>query len=133
MFHFGRSITLSWSEAVELFGAAPIWMVLISAMVLAVMAIGFVVFLGLWTYSDASERSNEPVMWTLIVLLVPSFIGLIIYLAAGRDRERRGSGRFKKPLIATAICFALAFLFLIGSLIYLLALVAAEFGAWFYW
>ena len=133
MFSFGRGISLSWTETVELFGTTPILLVLISALLLVALAIGFVVLLGLWTYADASERTNEPAMWTLIVLFVPSFIGLIIYLVVGRDRDRRGSGRFKKPLIATTICFVLTFIFLIGSLIHLLSLVAAEFGTWFFW
>jgi len=133
MFHFGRSITLGWAEAVALFGAAPILLVLISALVLVAVSIGFVIFLGLWTYSDASERTNEPALWTLIVLFVPCFIGLIIYLAVGRDRERQSSRRFKKPLLTMVTLFILTFLLLVGSLIHLLSLVTAEFGAWFFW
>jgi len=133
MFHFGRSISLGWSEAVALFGAAPILLVLISALVLVAVAIGFVIFLGLWTYSDANERTNEPALWTLIVLFVPGFIGLIIYLAVGRDRARQSSRHFKKPLLTMVTLFILTFLLLVGSLIHLLSLVAAEFGLWFFW
>jgi hypothetical protein len=39
------------------------------------------VFLGLWAKEDAEERGmGSPVMWGLIVALVPNLIGLIIYL-----------------------------------------------------
>ena len=44
------------------------------------------VLLGLWTYRDAKARGLNAVLWTLVVLLVPSFIGLIVYLVAGRNQ-----------------------------------------------
>ena len=129
MLIFGRGVSLSWAEAVDLFGTS-IGLVLISALLLAAISIGFVIFLGLWTYADASERTNEPALWTLIVMFVPGFVGLIIYLIAGRDKARQSTGRYKKPLIAMAICFVLCFLFLIGSLIYLIPMIVREFGTW---
>ena len=38
------------------------------------------IFLGIFVYKDSKKRGMEPVLWTLIVIFVPNFIGLIIYL-----------------------------------------------------
>lgn len=45
------------------------------------MLIGFICAV-VWVYKDASKRAMSPWLWTLIVLLLPSFIGFIIYLLA---------------------------------------------------
>jgi hypothetical protein len=45
------------------------------------------VLLGVWTYRDAKARGLNAALWTVVVLLVPSFIGLIIYLVAGRNQS----------------------------------------------
>lgn len=50
-------------------------------MLLVVMAM---VGLGIWTYRDAKSRGLEARMWTLIVVLVPNFIGLLLYFLIGR-------------------------------------------------
>ena len=67
----------------------------------------FFVFFGLWVYHDAKDRSTQsPALWTAIVLLVPNFIGLIIYLLVGRNKEDGvSSGRFKKAAIISCISF----------------------------
>ena len=51
-------------------------------LVLAVAAIMFAVplLIGYYVYKDAKKRNMDPVLWTLVVVLVPSLIGLIIYL-----------------------------------------------------
>lgn len=36
--------------------------------------------IGVYVYKDAKRRSMNPVLWTLIAVLAPGFIGLIIYL-----------------------------------------------------
>ncbi|MBQ2120555.1 MAG: zinc ribbon domain-containing protein [Peptococcaceae bacterium] len=38
--------------------------------------------IGVYVYRDARARGMEPVLWTLAAVLIPSFIGLIIYLIA---------------------------------------------------
>lgn len=40
------------------------------------------VCIGVYVYRDARDRGMEAVLWTLVTVLVPSFIGLIIYLIA---------------------------------------------------
>ena len=36
--------------------------------------------IGVFVYRDAKTRGMEPILWALVAALVPSFIGLIIYL-----------------------------------------------------
>ncbi len=38
------------------------------------------ILLAVFVYKDSKKRGMEPILWTLIVFLVPNFIGLIIYL-----------------------------------------------------
>jgi hypothetical protein len=78
----------------------------LSIIVFVITNLGFMAALGLWTYTDAKERTNEPAMWTLIVLLT-NIIGLIIYLAVGRDKTKTSSGKYKKLLIIFAIASVL--------------------------
>ena len=55
------------------------------ALLLVLMAI---VGLGIWTYRDAKSRGLEAGMWTLIVVLVPNFIGLLLYFLIGRKQQQ---------------------------------------------
>lgn len=55
------------------------------ALLLVVMAM---VGLGTWTYRDAKSRGLEAGMWTLIVVLVPNFIGLLLYFLIGRKKQQ---------------------------------------------
>jgi len=75
------------------------------------------VSLGLWTYADAKVRTDKPVTWTLIVLLVPNLVGLIIYLLVGRNKAEKSVGKFKIPLISFAVCFVIAAGLLVGSFV----------------
>jgi len=77
--------------------------------------------LGCWTYSDAKARSDKPEIWTLIVLLVPNFIGLIIYLLVGRTKKAESADtagkKFFIPLIVFGGLTALTFIATIVSAI----------------
>jgi hypothetical protein len=44
--------------------------------------------LGIWTYRDAKSHGLEAGMWTLIVVLVPNFIGLLLYFLIGRKQQQ---------------------------------------------
>ena len=109
-----RITSLNWSEAMELFGTSLITLI-VSATVLVIIGITLMIFFGLWVHEDARHKTTEPALWTLIVLLIPGFIGLIIYLLAGRDNSKESSGRYKRPLIVASICFTVLALFLIGN------------------
>jgi hypothetical protein len=39
-----------------------------------------VIGLGIWVYRDAGKRGMEPLLWALVAVLVPYFIGTIVYL-----------------------------------------------------
>ena len=54
----------------------------------AVAAIAIVVFLAVLTYRDADSKGMMPVLWTALVVIVPSFIGLIIYLVVRTDNNK---------------------------------------------
>lgn len=49
------------------------------------LCISLPIFLGVFVYQDAKARGMEPLLWALIAVLAPSFIGLIIYLVVRRD------------------------------------------------
>ena len=97
---------MSWAELRKVLSVVPpmFWMAMIAT---AIAGIGFMVTLGLWTYADATERTDKPGLWTLIVILLNIPVGLLIYLLAGRDPNKKSSGRFKKPVITM---FALSIL-----------------------
>lgn len=43
------------------------------------------VLIGIYVYRDAKSRGMDAVLWTLVAIIVPSFIGLIIYLIVRKD------------------------------------------------
>lgn len=49
-------------------------------------AIAFKIFLCLFIYNDAKERSDNPALWVVVVFFVPNFIGLLLYFLIGRKR-----------------------------------------------
>ncbi len=55
---------------------------------LAVASLAIVIFLAIWTYRDAESKGMMPVLWTALVVIVPSFIGLIIYLVVRTDNNK---------------------------------------------
>ena len=50
--------------------------------------IALFVLLGVWTYRDAQNKGMNGILWTVVVLLVPSLIGLIIYLIVRMDNQK---------------------------------------------
>ena len=45
------------------------------------------IFLGIWTYKDATNKGLNAKLWTLIVAFGPSGIGLLIYFLVGRKQS----------------------------------------------
>jgi len=88
-----------------------------SAIALGVVVAVLMLFLGLWTYKDAMVKSDQsPALWVLVVLLIPNFLGLVVYLLVGRTKKQHPApGSFKKPLIAFAVLTGLTFVVFIGS------------------
>lgn len=53
-----------------------------------VLFLCLVVAMGLWTYRDAKARGLEAGVWTAVVILIPNFIGLLLYFLVGRKQEQ---------------------------------------------
>lgn len=45
------------------------------------------VFIGMIVYRDAKNIGANPVLWTIIAVVLPNFIGIIIYLVFGRRKR----------------------------------------------
>ena len=67
-------------------GSISISIFLGALIVVAVLAL--MVLLCVWTYRDAQHKGMNGILWTLVVLLVPSFVGLIIYLVVRIDAKK---------------------------------------------
>ena len=46
------------------------------------------VIIGLFVYRDAKARGMDPLLWTLLAIFAPGFIGLLIYLIMRRDHVK---------------------------------------------
>ena len=78
------------------------------------------VFLSLWVYKDAQVRSEQsPGVWVLIALLVPNFLGVVIYLLIGRPKQVESPGTFKKAALAAAVFFGVSMAAFVGSSIWM--------------
>lgn len=64
------------------------WIITGLAGVALLLVVMTMVGLGIWTYRDAKSRGLEAGMWTLIVVLIPNFIGLLLYFLIGRKQQQ---------------------------------------------
>lgn len=55
---------------------------------IVIASIALTVLLGVWTYRDAQNKGMNGILWTAVVILVPSCIGLIIYLIVRMDNNK---------------------------------------------
>lgn len=59
--------------------------------VVLLFTLGLPILIGVCVYRDASKRVDcSPLLWALVAALVPSFIGLVIYLIIRRDYPLMG-------------------------------------------
>ncbi len=59
--------------------------------VILLFALGLPILIGVCVYRDARKRVDcSPLLWALVAALVPSFIGLVIYLIIRRDYPLMG-------------------------------------------
>lgn len=59
----------------------------ISTIIIMVLIVSLIVSIGVYVYGDAQKRGLDPLVWTLVVLLVPNLIGFIIYLIVRSNKE----------------------------------------------
>lgn len=63
------------------------------------------VLTGVYVYRDAKSRNMDAALWTLVAVLVPSFIGLIIYLVIRGHNVNLDCPRCKSPVASDyALC-----------------------------
>ena len=55
---------------------------------ISIAVLALLILICVWTYRDAQHKGMNGIIWTLIVLLVPSCIGLIIYLIVRMDAKK---------------------------------------------
>lgn len=67
--------------------SSVIFSVFLGALI-AIAVLALTVLLGIWTYRDAESKGMIGILWTAVVILVPSFIGLIIYLIIRIDHNK---------------------------------------------
>jgi hypothetical protein len=60
--------------------------------------------LGIWVYRDARQRGMEPLPWALIAVLVPYFIGVIVYLVVRHPETRPCSLCGQRQPAGAAFC-----------------------------
>lgn len=54
----------------------------------SIATIALAILLGVWTYRDAQNKGMNGILWTAVVILVPSCIGLIIYLIVRMENAK---------------------------------------------
>ncbi|MDR0897922.1 MAG: zinc ribbon domain-containing protein [Oscillospiraceae bacterium] len=63
------------------------------------------ILMGVYVYRDAKARRMDAVLWTLVAVLVPSFIGLIIYLVIRGNHTNLNCPNCNQPVSADyALC-----------------------------
>ena len=50
------------------------------------------VLIAVWVYKDATKRGMSGILWVIVVIFVPYFIGLIIYLIVRRSHPELPQG-----------------------------------------
>lgn len=58
------------------------------------LALIFQIVLAVWVYRDAKKKEFYPIFWSLVVLLVPFFLGLLIYLFVTKNRNDLKCNKF---------------------------------------
>lgn len=52
-----------------------------------ILGIGVPVAMGLYVYSDSKKRGMNSLVWTLLTVIIPGFIGLIVYLIVRNEHS----------------------------------------------
>lgn len=75
------------------FSLSIIFIILLSILFCAIPAA-----LGIYVYKDAKKRNMNAVLWAVVAVLAPSFIGLIIYLITRQDSPSMYCSVCKSPI-----------------------------------
>ena len=91
----------------------------ISFTVITVLSfIALLAFICLYVYADASVNSDRPVLWLLITIFTPNLFGFLIYMLAGRKKERTPVKKFKVPALISAAAVVISTAVFLGTVIF---------------
>lgn len=79
--------------------------------------IAFYICICLYVYSDARVNSDKPLIWLLITIFTPNFFGFLIYMLAGRKKDKKPVKKFKLPAIVTAVSAVISTSAFLGSVL----------------
>ncbi|MCR4888890.1 MAG: PLD nuclease N-terminal domain-containing protein [Ruminococcus sp.] len=88
------------------------------AAIMLLTFIAFYVFICLYVYSDARVNSDNALVWLLITIFTPNFFGFLIYMLAGRRKDRKPVKKFKLPAIVSAAALVLSTAGFLGSVLF---------------
>lgn len=60
-----------------------------SALTVVLIFIVMIIFIGSYVYYDAKKRGMAAIMWTIISVFIPYFIGFLIYIIARGENKKR--------------------------------------------
>lgn len=95
---------------------APLFITFTVITVLSFIAL--LVFICLYVYADASVNSDRPVLWLLITIFTPNLFGFLIYMLAGRKKERTPVKKFKVPALISAAAVVVSTAVFLGTVIF---------------
>jgi len=78
LIHFYTSHTAMFESASDRHPGVLVMLMIMG--ILAVFMLFLVIGIGCFVHADARRRGMNPLLWTLIAVFVPYFIGLIVYL-----------------------------------------------------
>lgn len=92
----------------------------IAILVITVLSvIALYIFLCLYVYNDALVNSDKPALWLLITIFTPNLFGFIIYMLAGRNKDRTPVRKFRLPAIISGVVMLLTTAVLLGSVLFI--------------
>ncbi len=80
--------------------------------------IAFYVFICLYVYSDARVNSDKAGIWLLITIFTPNFFGFLIYMLAGRKKDRKPVKKFRLPAVISAAAVVISASAFLGSVLF---------------
>lgn len=92
LFLIGIFIDFGW-DSIQLYGImASIIPIIICLLIFGGLLVVWIL-IGRFVYYDAKKRGMDPWLWVMVVLFVPNFIGLIIYLIVRNSNSKESYNR----------------------------------------
>ena len=66
-------------------------------LLIALLPIIITILIAVWVYKDAKSRGMNGVLWAILAIIIPYFIGIIIYLIVRRSHPVLPEGGYPPP------------------------------------